>query len=84
MGKQTVRRHLDRYEGGQYPDRSGRPDRIFIGQCETILVQGPETGGGGVSGGGVSGVSGGGVFIIPAYLYWRRSIVKAGAAVGRV
>jgi hypothetical protein len=34
---QTVRRHVDGYEEEEYPDR------IFIGQCETTLVQGPET-----------------------------------------
>ena len=37
VDKQTVRRHVDGYEEEEYPDR------IFIGQCETTLVQGPET-----------------------------------------
>ena len=64
--------------------RSGRPDRISIGQCDTTLVQGPETDERDLSGGKSSICTGGGVFIIPAYLYWRRSDVKAGAAVCRV
>jgi hypothetical protein len=37
VDEQTVRRHVDRYEEEEYSDR------IFIGQCETTLVQGPET-----------------------------------------
>jgi hypothetical protein len=37
VDKQTVRRHVDGYEEEEYPDR------IFIGQCETTLVHGPET-----------------------------------------
>jgi hypothetical protein len=43
VDKQTVRRHFDGYDEEEYPDQSGAPDRIFIGQCETTLVQGPET-----------------------------------------
>ena len=60
------------------------PDWISIGQCDTTLVQGPETDERDLSGGKSSICTGGGVFIIPAYLYWRRSDVKAGAAVCRV
>jgi hypothetical protein len=37
VDKQTVRRHVDGYEKEEYPDR------IFKGQCETTLVQGPES-----------------------------------------
>ena len=37
VDKQTVRRHVDGYEEEEYPER------IFKGQCETTLVQGPET-----------------------------------------
>jgi hypothetical protein len=37
VDERTVRRQLDGYEEEEYPDR------IFIEQCETTLVQGPET-----------------------------------------
>ena len=42
-GKQTVLAAWAGYEEEEIPDRSGRPDRISIGQCDTTLVQGPET-----------------------------------------
>ena len=57
------------------------PDWISIGQCDTTLVQGPETDERDVSGGKSSICADGGVFKLPGYLYRRRSLVKAGAAV---
>jgi len=40
VDKRPVRRQLDGYEEEEIRTD---PDLIFIGQCETTLVQGPET-----------------------------------------
>ena len=63
------------------PGKRKRRSRTGPDECDTTLVQGPETDERDVSGGKSSICAGGGVFKLPGYLYWWRSLVKAGAAV---
>jgi hypothetical protein len=112
VDKQTVRRHLDRYEEEEYPDGSG-PDlyramrdyprtgsgdwwarferwnlivvSLWPRNCAKFEDRGKELRSTEFDNTfQTSGICGGGGVFLPACLYWRRSIVKAGATVGGI